>query len=254
MLDRITELFIFGFMPLVMGMLATPDFALAAQRTLKGEVTYRERIALPPDAVLVVQLADVSRADAPAAVVAEQKISPAGQVPIRFRLKFDRAAIRPNATYALQARISVGGSLWFVTDTRYEVDPLRTERATLVLTRASQPAGPAPRIFGTEWLAEDIGGRGVVDTARSTLRIERNGHASGLGACNRYFASAKVEGNRISFTGIGATMMACAPALMDQERKLFQALRKAASFRVERGKLHLVDARGRDLARFARDR
>lgn len=254
MLDRIAEFFIFGFAPLVVGMLATPDFALAAQRTVKGEATYRERIALPPDAVLEVQLADVSRADAPATIVAEQKITPAGQVPIRFKLKFDRSAVRPHASYALQARITVDGRLWFVTDTRHQIDPLRTDRATLMLTRVSQAAGPAPRIFDTTWLAEDIGGRGVIDTARSTLRIERSGRASGLGACNRYFASAKIEGSSVSFAGVGATMMACAPAMMDQERKLFEALRKAASFRFEQGKLHLVDAKGRDLARFAKDK
>ena len=118
---------------------------------------------------------------------------------------------------------------------------------------AAQPAGQVSRIFGVTWLAEDIGGRGVVDIARSTLRIEENGRAAGLGACNRYFAPVKVEGSRISFSGIGATMMACPPALMDQEHKLFEALRQAASYRIEHGKLHLVDAGGRDLARFAMD-
>ena len=37
--------------------------ALAAPLTLSGEVTYRERIALPPNAVLSVQLLDLTDAD-----------------------------------------------------------------------------------------------------------------------------------------------------------------------------------------------
>lgn len=103
------------------------------------------------------------------------------------------------------------------------------------------------------WLAEDIRGRGVMDTARSTLHVRADGSISGLGACNRYFGSVSIKGSSISFSGIGATMMACAPALMDQERKLFDALKEAASFRFEQGKLFLVDAQGRDLVRFAKD-
>ena len=40
-----------------------------------GSVTYRERIALPPSAVVTVKLLDVSRADAPAELIAEQVIA-----------------------------------------------------------------------------------------------------------------------------------------------------------------------------------
>ncbi|TJX36224.1 MAG: hypothetical protein E5W21_28465, partial [Mesorhizobium sp.] len=58
MLDRIAEFFIFGLVPLVVGVLAVPEFSDAAETTLKGEVMYRERIALPPNPVLSVQLAD----------------------------------------------------------------------------------------------------------------------------------------------------------------------------------------------------
>ncbi|WP_246680839.1 hypothetical protein [Mesorhizobium sp. B2-2-4] len=48
MLDRIAEFFVFGFVPLVVGILAVPELSVAAEKALKGEVTYRERIALPP--------------------------------------------------------------------------------------------------------------------------------------------------------------------------------------------------------------
>ncbi|TIR78120.1 MAG: hypothetical protein E5X15_13625 [Mesorhizobium sp.] len=69
MLDRIAEFFIFGLVPLVVGVLAVPEFTSAAEKTIAGEVTYRERIALPPNAVLSVELADISLAGAPATLV-----------------------------------------------------------------------------------------------------------------------------------------------------------------------------------------
>jgi putative lipoprotein len=84
-----------------------------------GTVTYRERIALPPTAVIKVQLADVSRADAPAIVLGEQVILAAGnQVPFKFEITFDPARIEASHTYAVQARIEDDGKLRFISTTQ----------------------------------------------------------------------------------------------------------------------------------------
>ncbi|RWD66160.1 YbaY family lipoprotein [Mesorhizobium sp.] len=133
MLDRVAEFFIFGLVPLVVGILAVPQVTKAAEKTIAGEVTYRERIALPPDAVLVVELADVSLADAPAIVIAKRRIAPTGQVPIKFDIGFDPNAIQKGRTYALQARIMVGERLMFITDTNHQVDPLAGTPQTVLV-------------------------------------------------------------------------------------------------------------------------
>ncbi|TJV13793.1 MAG: hypothetical protein E5Y16_33855, partial [Mesorhizobium sp.] len=133
MLGRIAEFFIFSVVPLVVGILVVPELSVAAEKTLKGEVMYRERIALPPNAVLSVQLADVSLADATAAVIGERKVAPAGQVPIKFEISFDPQVIRPHMTYALQARITVDGRLLFISDMRHQVDPLSDAPQTIML-------------------------------------------------------------------------------------------------------------------------
>ena len=249
---RLAELFIFGIAPLVFASLLLPGAAAAEQITVSGEVFYRERIALPPNAVLTVQLSDVSLADAPASTIAEQKIDPAGQVPIKFEIKFDSAVIQPKASYALQARITVDDKLWFINDQRYAVDPLKPEPQNMLLKRVSQNADAAPTLFGRTWVAEDIGGRGVIDDAQSTFSVASDGRVSGRGACNGYFAQAEVKGDKIKIGKAGATMMACAPALMDQERKFLAALEKTASYRIDsQGKLFLVNADGVDIVRFA---
>jgi putative lipoprotein len=92
-----------------------------------GTVTYRERIALPPTAVVTVRLADVSLADAPSVLVAEQVIRTEGQqVPFEFALHYDASRILPSHTYAVQVRIEDGGKLLFISDT---MNPVITRSA-----------------------------------------------------------------------------------------------------------------------------
>lgn len=161
MLGKLAELFIFGLAPLVLGGLLMPGAVAAEEVAITGEVSYRERMALPPNAVLTVRLMDVSLADAPEAVISEQTIDPAGQVPIKFEIKVDPAVIQPNVNYSLQARITVDNSLWFTNDERYAVDPLKAEPAQMVLKMVRQSAGATPaKPFDTTQGAEDIDGRG----------------------------------------------------------------------------------------------
>ncbi|TIN08517.1 YbaY family lipoprotein [Mesorhizobium sp.] len=250
MLGRIAEFFIFGVVPLVVGILVVPELSVAAEKTLKGEVMYRERIALPPNA-LSVQLADVSLADATAAVIGERKVAPAGQVPIKFEISFDPQVIRPHMTYALQARITVDDRLLFISDMRHQVDPLSDAPQTIMLkmvTSSEQPAS-AP-VVEQIWLIEYIDGIGVIAEPQATFRIDEAGKAGGSGPCNVYFATAKVDGSTIAISDIGSTFKACAPETMAEEKALFEALAKAASYHVDAGKLIIVDKDDRVILRF----
>jgi putative lipoprotein len=101
-----------------------------------GTVTYRERIALPPDAVVQVQLLDVSLMDVSAKLLAEQIIKPQHQVPIPFKLVYRPGDIDERMTYAVRATISNGDKLLFVTDRSYPVLTRgRPEYVDLVLIR-----------------------------------------------------------------------------------------------------------------------
>ena len=87
-----------------------------------GSVAYLQRIALPPDAVLIVRVQDTSRADAKARTLAEQTIELAGQqVPINFQLTVDRDLIGKKARLTLAARIERRGKLLFINDQSYPV-------------------------------------------------------------------------------------------------------------------------------------
>lgn len=100
---------------------ATPA-AVSSFVDISGSVTYRQRIALPPDAILTVRVQDTSRADAKARTLAEQTIELGGQqVPINFQLTVDRDLLGKKARITLAARIAVHGKLLFINDTAYPV-------------------------------------------------------------------------------------------------------------------------------------
>lgn len=250
MLDRVAELFIFGVTPLIVGMLAAPGISSASEQVMRGEVLYRERIALPPGALVTVQLADVSLADAPAAVVAEQKISPSGQSPIPFELKFETSAIQQKNTYALQARITFDDQIMFMATERHAVDPLADTPQTVVVKLVRKKGVEAVPIVGQVWSLQFIDGIGEVES-KATFHVDEKGKVTGQAPCNRYFASAEITGSTLSIGKPGATMMACEAKLMTQEQAFFEALGKAAGFSIQDGRLILAAADGRELLRFA---
>jgi putative lipoprotein len=95
-------------------------------------------------------------------------------------------------------------------------------------------------LIGTSWRAEDIGGRGVVDNAQTTLTFDGEGRVTGSGGCNRYFGPATLQGDSISFGGIGSTRMACPPARMEQEQAFFAALAATRSYRFDESGQNLL--------------
>lgn len=94
----------------------------SSEARVTGTVSYRQRIALTPGAVVEVKLLDVSRADAPSITIAAQTIKPAGkQVPIAFDLAYDLGRIDPRGRYSIQVRILDRNKLRFTSTDAYLV-------------------------------------------------------------------------------------------------------------------------------------
>jgi len=96
-------------------MTSPPPEGGQARPTLRGTLTYPQRIALPPDAVVTVALVE-QRGKAAAAVVLRETSFPAAgrEVPLGFALPYDPAGIDPARHYALRARVTdaAGVTLW----------------------------------------------------------------------------------------------------------------------------------------------
>jgi putative lipoprotein len=93
-----------------------------AMSSVTGTLNYREDLALPAQAVITVQLVDVSQADAPATLISEQSFTSDGQqVPFPFTLAFDPETIEARNTYVVQAEIIVEGEVLFRTTRQHRV-------------------------------------------------------------------------------------------------------------------------------------
>ncbi len=121
-----------------------------------------------------------------------------------------------------------------------------TLAATLAAASCAVSApGPAAPLVGGEWVVEDINGGGVIDNSRASLTFGDDSRVSGRGSCNNYSAEYTLTGEGLSFSRAAATLRACAPALMDQERKFFDTLAKVSRFSInETGALILTTPEG----------
>ncbi|TNV20621.1 hypothetical protein FH968_09245 [Buttiauxella sp. B2] len=114
-----------------------------AQPNVSGTVWIRQRIALPPDAVLTVTLSDASLADAPSKVLSQKAVRTEGkQSPFSFVLPYNPADIQPNARIILSAAITVNNQLMFITDTIQPVINGGGAKADLTLVPVQQTAVP----------------------------------------------------------------------------------------------------------------
>ena len=95
----------------------------AGEATVSGDVTYRQRIALPDDAVVTVIIQDVSIMDVATKMIDEQVIQINGaQVPIPYEVPYDLDEIDERHTYSMSARIEDSiGKLLFISDTAIPV-------------------------------------------------------------------------------------------------------------------------------------
>lgn len=125
--------------------------------------------------------------------------------------------------------------------------------AFLAALAALSPAGAQVDLTGSDWLAEDILGAGVVDRVRSTFQALPDGRVAGSSGCNRFAGKGIVSGGKVAIGTLATTRMACPEALMNQETRYLKAL--AASTRYEiggDGLLRFYDETGTVTVRFSR--
>lgn len=239
-------------------MLATLALTAHADRparagVIDGEMFYQEGIALPPDAVVDVTLVDVTDAGQPGELVAAVQIRPQRQVPIHFEIHFADPEIDARRSYAIRASILADGRLLFVAA---QLPRVLTQgypsRVRVALTLVSSGRAGLRQIADRIWLAEDIGGRGVLDNLQSTISLTMAGQVSGSAGCNTMQATAQVDGRSLAFGTLATTRKICARAIMDQETRFLQALNRTREFRLDGPYLEFIDANGSELVRFMR--
>ena len=82
---------------------------------------------------------------------------------------------------------------------------LRVWTLALLAAAPAYADEPVPGGLGGTWLAEDIGGNGVIDDLQTTLEIKPDGSYGGNGGCNTYRGKLKVQNGNIAFAPAAAT-------------------------------------------------
>lgn len=117
---------------------------------IAGRVVTSGKVVLPANAVLEVQVADVSRRDEAPVIVARRTYTPLGEAPWPFTLRADSLrGLDSTHVYALQARVLVDGKPRLVSKRRTVVRPSRLADTLEVVVE------PVPRTVGAR-----IGGPG----------------------------------------------------------------------------------------------
>lgn len=228
---------------------------------INGSATYRERIALPADAVFEAMLEDVSRADSVSRVISRSRVERPGNPPFQFTISYDPGQIVPNHIYSVRARITEGERLLFTTDQRYQVltQGHGSEIGMMMLRSVSAPTtAPSPSAAGiplreTNWKLVQLEGKSVSagDQQREpnlTFHTAEN-RITGFGGCNRFSGTYMADSRALRFNGVASTQMACDRG-MDTEMAFLGMLEKVRTWKITNQQLEFYDANDKVLARF----
>lgn len=217
-----------------------------------GTVSYLPRIALPPTAVVEISLVDVSRADAPATVLAsEQIISGGRQVPFPFTLLYDPGQIDQRSSYAVQSRITVDGDLQFVTTSRFSVITSgNPNKIDVQVDPTNQPTDQSTdptmaneaQLTNTVWQLEQIQYSDdklleAASPSNYTIEFMDDGQLSIRADCNQAQGSFTEDGSSLSIDLGSTTLAPCPPESIAQD--YLQALQAANGYFLQDGDLYI---------------
>jgi heat shock protein HslJ len=120
---------------------------------------------------------------------------------------------------------------------------------------AKQPGSQAaaPNLENTYWALTKVGDAVVPENhspRRAHLILNAEAHrVGGSGGCNGILGRYEVTGDRLTFTGVAMTRMACKQG-METEQAFLTALNEVKGWKITGRKLELQDGEGRTVAEF----
>lgn len=133
------------------------------------------------------------------------------------------------------------GTLLFVT--------LSAEKCASDKTAGGDVKGMA-NVLDNKWVLQSLGENAVTmpdGMAAPWLKLGKEGNTvEGNGGCNALMGSFTMEGDKISFPGLGSTKKYC-ESTMSTENAFMSALKRVDQFKLDGGMLHLLGG-GQELA------
>lgn len=227
--------------------------SLAETRSLS--ITARsETTALPQDAIIEVELLDVSRADAPSTALVSRRLG-ITSLPVSIELPYDSEAIDRRMSYVVAARLLSGDKVLLRTTKAYPVLTRGgSDSVEVVLERlAAAPSAPAPQqpIVGAQWTATEIAGRALIAKSPPTIAFLEDGSFTLFSGCNRFRGKAELADGRIAFPSpLAGTRRACPPERAKLEQDILESLQQTVGYRRAGTILSFVNEAGVTTVRF----
>lgn len=242
---------------MVVAVMASALVARAESGTLEVSASYRERIALPPDAQLEVTLFDASRADAGAMRIASQRFAMTG-VPMTVSLAYDPGLVGAETRLVLTAAVWSGDRKMFALPSPQVLSGVPNtgpvEMLLVMVPDTGAEGVPAGPITGIAWRVTEVLGEAWSGDDPATLVIDDDRNFSIFGGCNRFMGQVTLAGNDMAFPAdFAGTLMACPDAVEARERRFLQALRRVAHHARYGAGLLLMDEGGNALLHFEPD-
>jgi uncharacterized lipoprotein YbaY/heat shock protein HslJ len=169
-----------------------------APASVSGTATYRERVALPPEAVFEAAVEDAAHTDGPA--LGTVRIA-APRVPIDFAIGIDAAKLQSAHTYLLRTRITLDGKALFSANTPVlALAPGAPQRVEVLLRRVGDEtqAGAPRRVQGLYRYVADSPPAFVDCADGRRLAVARDGDNAALQAA--YLAARPAPGDALLAT------------------------------------------------------
>jgi putative lipoprotein len=213
---------------------------------IDGSVNAPERIALPDDTMLTVELLDVSKADAKAERLARLSLPGGGrQLPLPFELPYYQADIQPSHRYGVRATLTSSGGELLYTTTQHAAVLTQGAGKQVQLTLQQVQSRSDSALENTYWKLTAIGAHPVQmqPNEREAYLLLLDGRVSGSSGCNKLMGNyTHGAPSELHIGPLASTRMACLPNMMDQEAALVAVFARATRYQITGSSLVLMDA------------
>lgn len=214
--------------------------ALAQDATIvKGNVFYRERMALPANAYVSVRLEEVGAADAPSRVVSEVGYMTGGKnVPLPYQLTWMPGVQDSRNKYYVRATISVDGKVMFRSVDSYEV-AAGIKKNTDILVKREGTLVETPNLQYTKWILHEINGKPIKTDGRAPEITLKDGVLGSNTGVNTMGGEYTIKDKVLTIKPGMQTMMAGSEEAMKLERAFVSMLGKVTTWTFKGQELEL---------------
>ena len=201
-------------------------------KSLEGTLFFRERMMLPPEVTVSVQLKGKD-----GTVIGQSIASASGHAELAFRVDYLASDHKNEAT--LEAAVFYGSEPLFASPdgTVVKLD----ERPAVLLHHAVPSKLVELPLKDTYWRLKELDGKPAehfADQPEAHLILRDKGKATGSDGCNNFFMNWEGEGESISFQPGGATLRIC-PNGAEQAQKMLQMVPSVKLWNIAGGQLEL---------------